>query len=443
MPNAKHASRPDFETLLLRFQQRKACVAVIGMGYVGFPLAIAVHQQGFSVLAHDVDAQKIEALNKGKSYLSGIPDASIHTMLSQGRFRADTDAASLQAADAILICVPTPLTGEYEPDLSYVTDTAKMIAPQLRPGQLVVLESTTYPGTTRDVVKPLLEASGLQCGRDFYLAYSPEREDPSNGFYSTHTIPKVVSADDPQSQALVMALYRNIVTEVVPVSSTATAEAVKLTENIFRSINIAMVNELKMVFTAMGINVWEVINAAKTKPFGFMPFYPGPGVGGHCIPIDPFYLSWKAKQHGVSTPLIELAGRINDQMPHYVIERLRAGMPLEGSRILLLGITYKANVDDMRESPALVLFDLLLRHGARVDYHDPYIAVIPPTREHDALAGIRSVALTPKNIAGYDAVIIVTDHAGIDYAEVVRHGKRVVDTRNVTAGFSNSHIIRA
>ena len=438
-----------YEALLASFKDRKATVAIMGMGYVGFPLAIATHKQGFSVLAFDIDAQKIEKLNQGKSYLKGIADDEIGNMVKAGRFRATTDVQALKNADALIMCVPTPLTKNREPDLSYVESTAQMIASQLRAGQLIVLESTTYPGTTEEVIKPMLEATGLKCGEDFFLAYSPEREDPGNGYFSTHTIPKVVGADDEKSQALSIALYDNIVSKAVLVSSAATAEAVKLTENIFRSVNIALVNELKMVFSKMDIDVWEVINAAKTKPFGFMPFYPGPGVGGHCIPIDPFYLTWKSREFGMPTRFIELAGQINERMPGYVITHLREGMDkhlrkgLNGSRILMLGVAYKKDVDDMRESPSLIIFERLQEAGAIVEYHDPFIPVIPHTREHDKLAGIASVPLNAKALAGYDAVLIATDHSNIDYKMVVQNSKLLVDTRNATAGMTEPYIVRA
>ncbi len=440
----------DFGELLLKIEQCKATVAIMGMGYVGFPLALATHKQGYAVVAFDIDAEKVKKLNGGVSYLKGVADTDIQAMAKDNRFYATTDVQALQVADVLIVCVPTPLTKNREPDLSYVEDTTRMIASQLRPGQIVVLESTTYPGTTDELIKPILEANGLRCGEDFFLAYSPEREDPGNGFFSTHSIPKVVGADDAKSQTLAVALYNNIVSKAVLVSSSATAEAVKLTENIFRSVNIALVNELKMVFSKMGIDVWEVIEAAKTKPFGFMPFYPGPGVGGHCIPIDPFYLTWKSREFGMPTRFIELAGQINERMPGYVIDCLRIGMDkhlrkgLNGSRILMLGIAYKKDVEDMRESPALIIFEKLQGFGAAVDYHDPYIPVIPHTREHDALTGIASVECNAKTLAGYDAVIIATDHTDVDYAMVVKHAKLVVDTRNATAKFGNlAHIVRA
>lgn len=443
---AKKAATPklvvgavDFPALLAKFKGCKATIAILGMGYVGFPLAIATHAKGYNVIAFDIDRAKVEQLNKGKSYLKGIGNDAVSKMLKKGRFTATSDAAKLKQADALIMCVPTPLTKNREPDMSYVVATTETIAAHLRPGQLVVLESTTYPGTTAELLTPMLEAKGLTAGKDFFIAYSPEREDPGNGFFSTHTIPKVVGADDKKSQQLACAFYSNVVTKAVPVSTAATAEAVKLTENIFRSVNIALVNELKMVFDRMGIDVWEVVDAAKTKPFGFMPFYPGPGVGGHCIPIDPFYLTWKSREYGMPTRFIELAGQINEHMPDYVIDRMREALDtrfkkgLNGSRILVLGIAYKRDVDDLRESPSLFVFERLLKAGAIVDYHDPIITGIMATREHPTLTGRKSVPLTPAQLKQYDAVIITTPHTTVDYALVAKHSKLVVDTRNSAA----------
>lgn len=340
--------------------------------------------------------------------------------------------------DAILICVPTPLTRFREPDLQFVISTGEAIATHLRPGQLVVLESTTWPGTTDEVLKPILEAGGLRSGDDFFLAYSPEREDPGNPDHGATTVPKVVGGDGDAALRLVTTLYGQVVGDIVPVSSAATAEAVKLTENIFRAVNIALANELKLVYDRMGIDVWEVIDAAKTKPFGYMPFYPGPGLGGHCIPIDPFYLTWKAREYGLSTRFIELAGEINTDMPRHVVRRLadaldaRAGKGLNGARILLVGLAYKKNVDDTRESPALTIIELLEERGAAVDYYDPYVAEIPMTREHAPLAGRRSVEWNPTALSDYDAAFICTDHDDVNYAELVAHSRLVVDTRNAT-----------
>lgn len=440
----------DVDVLLAKFTDCKATVAILGMGYVGFPLALATHAKGYDVLAFDIDARKVDMLNAGKSYLKGITDREISQMVEAGRFHATNQSSQLQKADVLIMCVPTPLTKNREPDMSYVEATTETIAAELRPGQLVVLESTTYPGTTAEVMTPMLEATGLRAGVDFFVAYSPEREDPGNGLFSTHSIPKVVGADDAQALKLALALYNNIVTKAVPVSSAATAEAVKLTENIFRSVNIALVNELKIVFEKMGIDVWEVINAAKTKPFGFMPFYPGPGVGGHCIPIDPFYLTWKSREYGMPTRFIELAGQINERMPGYVIDRLREGLDrhyrkgINGSKILVLGIAYKSDVDDMRESPSLFVFERLQGFGAQVDYHDNFIPEIPHTREHDHLAGLKSVTLTAESLASYDAVVICTKHKDVDYDFVTQHSKLVVDTRNATENVKDkTYVIKA
>lgn len=439
MPNAKpklSETAVQFEALLAKFANCEATIAIMGMGYVGFPLALATFAKGYHVLAYDVDAKKVDMLNSGKSYLKGIEDKAIAEMAAAKRFTATCDAKELAKADALIMCVPTPLTKNREPDMSFVEATTATIAQGLRTGQLVVLESTTYPGTTTELLKPMLEEKGLRAGEDFFLAFSPEREDPGNGFYSTHSIPKVVGADDDKSRVLAMALYSNVVSKAVPVSTSATAEAVKLTENIFRSVNIALVNELKMVYERMGIDIWEVIEAAKTKPFGFMPFYPGPGVGGHCIPIDPFYLTWKSREYGMPTRFIELAGQINERMPDYVIGKLRealdaqSGKGLKGANILILGISYKKDVDDMRESPSMFLFEKLEDAGAKVSFHDPVIPTIPPTREHKRLTGKKSVTIDAKSIAGYDAVLIATEHTAVDYAMVAKHAKLVVDTRN-------------
>jgi UDP-N-acetyl-D-glucosamine dehydrogenase len=421
-----------------RLARRAAEIVVIGLGYVGLPLLKAVAEAGFRALGLDIDPHKVAELNAGRSYIQHIADATIATLRQSGRFAASVDFAQVARADVLLICVPTPLTRHREPDLGFVVRTAEAIAPHLRPGQLVVLESTTYPGTTTEVVKPILERSGLRSGESLFLAYSPEREDPGNPAFTTTRIPKVVGGDGDAALQLALAFYRQIVAQVVPVSSTEVAEAVKLTENIFRAVNIALVNELKVVFDAMAIDVWEVIDAAKSKPFGYMPFYPGPGLGGHCIPIDPFYLTWKAREHDIATRFIELAGEINTAMPRYVVERLaqaldaRFAKGLNGAAILLIGLAYKKNVDDMRESPALTIMDLLEARGARLAYHDPHLPVVPPSREHGRFAGRRSIALTADRIQSFDAVLIVTDHDGIDYDALVAAARLVVDTRNAT-----------
>ena len=439
------------QVLLRRLRSRDATIGVVGLGYVGLPLALACVQAGFRVIGFDINATRIEAINAGERVISYLDEATTQAALASGRFTASNDFAELSVPDAILICVPTPLTRHRDPDLSYVIATSEAIAKTLRPGQLVVLESTTWPGTTREVVQPLLEQGGCKVGHDCFLAFSPEREDPGNLNYSTRSIPKVVGADDAASLAVAKALYEAVVAEVVTVSSAAAAEATKLTENIYRAVNIALVNELKLVYGEMNIDVWEVIAAAATKPFGFVPFYPGPGLGGHCIPVDPFYLTWKAREYGMETRFIELAGQINTNMPKVVVDRLaaalneRAGKAVNGSRILLLGMAYKPNVEDVRESPSLVLMELLEGRGALCDFHDPHVETIPATREHASLAGRRSVAIDAAGLAGYDAVLIATDHASVDYALVAAYGKLVVDTRNTLArrGLATDRVIKA
>jgi len=441
----------QLDELLEAVGTRHYRVGIIGLGYVGLPLARVFRDQGFPVLGFDVDPDRVAELNAGRSYIRHFAHETIVRMRAGGGFEATDNFDRLDAADAILVCVPTPLNAHREPDMTYVEATAAQIARRLRPGQLVVLESTTYPGTTEDVVKPVLEATGLVSGRDFYLAYSPEREDPGNTTYSTARIPKVVGGDGEAASRLAAALYEPVVAGVVPVANTRTAEAVKLTENIFRSVNIALVNELKQIYEAMGIDIWEVIEAAKTKPFGYMPFYPGPGLGGHCIPIDPFYLTWKAREVELPTRFIELAGEINTAMPRQVVRRLaealnaRRARAMNGARILLLGMAYKKNVDDIRESPSFKLMELLEAAGARVDFHDPYVPVIPETREHPRLAGRAGVALTEDMLRGCDVVLIATDHDDVDYALVHRAAGLVVDTRNVMRrhGLAGDHVVKA
>jgi UDP-N-acetyl-D-glucosamine dehydrogenase len=437
MTIGKHRENALADALRQRLAEHTARIGIIGLGYVGLPLAVAFGEAGFEVVGFDVDAAKVERLNGGASYIRHIPSQSIGKLVKQGRFRATADYSELRALDAVLICVPTPLTRQREPDLRFVTATASAVAQHLQPGRLVVLESTTWPGTTDEVVRPILEEGPLESGVDLFLAYSPEREDPGNRDHRTATIPKVVGGDGEMALALAQTLYGQIVDEVVPVASTATAEAVKLTENIFRAVNIALVNELKLVYERMGIDVWEVIEAAKSKPFGYMPFYPGPGLGGHCIPIDPFYLTWKAREYGLSTRFVELAGEINTEMPRHVVERLAqaldadTGKGLNGARILVLGIAYKKNVDDTRGSPAFVIIEMLEARGATVAFHDPYVTEIPPTRDHASLVGRRSVDLDDKTLSEFDAVLIVTDHDAVDYELLVAHSRLVVDTRNV------------
>ncbi len=437
--------------LQARIETGTATIGVIGMGYVGLPLAIAFGEAQCPVLAFDVDPAKIEALSAGRSYIKHIAEERVAPLVERGKLRATADLGRLGEADVVVICVPTPLSRHLEPDLKYVEATTEAIARTLRRGQLVILESTTYPGTTRQVMQPILEASGLVAGKDFFLAYSPEREDPGNPTYSTTKIPKVVGADDPVSADLALALYRHIVPQAIHVSSAATAEAVKITENVFRAVNIALVNELKLIFTAMDIDVWEVIDAAKSKPFGFMPFYPGPGLGGHCIPIDPFYLTWKAREYNQHTKFIELAGQINADMPQHVIRVLadtldaRFGRGLRGARVLVVGVAYKKNVEDIRESPSLRLMELIEARGATADFHDPHVAQIDNTREHPTLNFRRGVAWDPARIAGYDAVLIATDHDVVDYAALADAAKLVVDTRNACgrAGVVSDTVVRA
>lgn len=434
-----------------RFRDKRATVGVIGLGYVGLPLCLAAANSGLQVLGFDIDGAKPDMIAEGHSYLCHIPSEVIAKTVATGRFTATADFTRLSEPDALLICVPTPLTAHLEPDLSFVENTTREIAKRLRPGQIVVLESTTYPGTTDDVLLPILETSGLKCGRDFQLAFSPEREDPGNPNFSTSTIPKVVGANTAEALDIVQALYGNFVGTVVPVSSTRIAEAVKLTENIFRAINIALMNELKVVYEPMKVDVWEVIDAAKTKPFGFMPFYPGPGLGGHCIPIDPFYLTWKAREYGIATRFIELAGQINSGMPQHVTNRLALALDmhqrkgLNGSRILILGIAYKKNVDDMRESPALRLIELIEARGATTDYFDPLVPEIPPTREHAALTGRKSQPWSQDLASRYDAVLLVTDHDKVDYAAILDSAVLVVDTRNACrrAGLASPKLVLA
>lgn len=433
------------------YKDKTAVIGIVGMGYVGIPLALACWTAGFRVVGFDIDPDKVEALNAGRSYIKHIPASEIAGAVEDGRLRATTNFADAKSVDAILICVPTPLTAHREPDLGYVERTAEALAPHLRTGQLIVLESTTWPGTTVEVMKPVLERYGLKSGRDFYLAFSPEREDPGNPRYSARSIPKVVGGDGPVALKLAAALYGAIVPEVIPVSSTQTAEAVKLTENIFRAVNIALVNELKVVYEAMGIDVWEVIDAAKTKPFGFMPFYPGPGLGGHCIPIDPFYLTWKAREFDISTRFIELAGEINTSMPNYVVDRLareldrRAGRGLNGANILLIGVAYKKNVEDIRESPAFKLIELIEKRGAHTDFYDPHVETIPRTREHPEMAGRARIAWSEEAISGYDAALIVTDHDDVDYPALCKAARLVIDTRNACAraGVVADNVVKA
>jgi UDP-N-acetyl-D-glucosamine dehydrogenase len=419
-----------------KISDRTAVIGIIGMGYVGLPLTLLFSEKGFRVLGFDVDRSKIDALQKGGSYIKHLDGGRLKLARSSGRLEATADFARLSEPDAILICVPTPLTPQREPDLSYVSETARQIAPRLRAGQLVVLESSTYPGTTDELVRGILETPELKSGRDFFLAFSPEREDPGNRSFSTATIPKVIGGTDPLSGDLAQALYDQVIAKTVRVSSARAAEASKLVENIFRAVNIALVNELKIVFDKMGIDVWEVLDAASTKPFGFMRFNPGPGWGGHCIPLDPFYLSWKAREFGAASRFIELAGEINVAMPAYVVEKIQYALnarlkPVKGSRVLVLGLAYKKDIDDPRESPAFEVIEHLLKSEAIVSYHDPYIPQAPRMRSWPDLPPMTSIPLTPELLASSDAVVIVTDHSSVDYEMVVRYAPVVVDTRGV------------
>jgi UDP-N-acetyl-D-glucosamine dehydrogenase len=412
-------------------------VGVIGLGYVGLPLVHVFWQAGLHTVGFDIDPGKIERLARGETYIKHFASDNVRVMNASGRFRATADFAELADVDAVLICVPTPLNPQREPDLSYVVTTTEMIARHLHPQMLVVLESTTYPGTTAEIVQPILESSGLKIGSDVLLAFSPEREDPGSG-YETRKIPKIVGGINEQSGAAAEQLYALGFAQVHRVRDTQTAEAVKITENIFRAVNIALVNELKIAYTKMGIDVWDVIDAAKTKPFGFMPFYPGPGLGGHCIPIDPFYLSWRAKQFNVDTHFIELAGVVNRAMPGLVVDKLcealanGSGKSLKGADILIMGVAYKKNVDDLRESPALQIMEILKERGGRVSFHDPYIPEILPTREHASLQGMKSVPFDEATISKFDAALITTDHGNVDYASLVAWSRLIVDTRNAT-----------
>ena len=434
-----------------RFADRSAVVGVIGLGYVGLPLCLATAERGFRVVGFDIDPAKVDLLTAGESYFRHIAPDRIAAAGRAGRFTATSDLARLADADAVILCVPTPLTRQREPDLSFVRSTAESVSAHLRRGHLVVLESTTYPGTTHEVVRPILERTGLRSGRDFFLAYSPEREDPGNADFATSDIPRVVGAHGADAQRAAESLYGAIVARTVGVSTLATAEAVKLTENIFRAVNIALVNELKVVFDAMGIDVWEVIEAAKTKPFGYMPFYPGPGLGGHCIPIDPFYLTWKAREFGIVTRFIELAGEVNTAMPSRVVDRVveslsaHSGLAVRGARILILGLAYKKNVDDLRESPAFKIIELLARRGATVTFYDPFVRKVPSTREHPNVPASVLPTWSAAALGEFDAAVICTDHDEVDYEMLAQSSQLIVDTRNVCArrGISGTHIVKA
>ena len=437
--------KPEF------FKGARLRVGIIGCGYVGLPLALRFAEAGHRVTGFDTDPNKVQKLNHGQSYIQHIPNSKVQQFVQSRHFNATTDFSRLTEADAILICVPTPLDQRREPDLSYVENTAKSIRPHLRRGQLVVLESTTYPGTTEDLVLPILEQAGMKCpvahgpendqiATDFFLAFSPEREDPGNKQFGLAQIPKVVGGVNPPSGRAAVSLYAQIVARVVPVSSTRAAEMAKLLENIFRSVNIALVNELKLLAMRMGIDIWEVIDAAATKPFGFMPFYPGPGLGGHCIPVDPFYLAWKAREYDFSTRFIELAGEVNTAMPYHVVESLSGALnerqkAVKGARVLVLGVAYKKDVDDLRESPSLKIIELLTARGAKLDYNDPYFPELHRMRHYN-FEGMKSVPLNPEAMASYDCVLIATDHSSYDYQMIVESAQLVVDTRNATRRIS-------
>lgn len=443
------------DTLRSKVQSGNALVGIIGLGYVGLPLAHALHAGGLRILGFDTDPKKIEALARGKSYIKHLGDSVAQGLAESGRFEPTSDLTRLGEPDVLIVCVPTPLGHHQEPDLSYVVKSAEAIGRVARPGQLAILESTTYPGTTRsEFAHSLLGAASergvtLTLGEDYFIAFSPEREDPGRRSHTTRSTPKLVGGLDANAARLAAAVYRRGLDHVVEVSSAEVAESAKLLENIFRAVNIAMVNEMKVVLTAMGIDIWEVIAAASTKPFGFMPFHPGPGLGGHCIPIDPYYLTWKAKEFGKATRFIELAGEVNTSMPRYVVEQVGSALnrnhkPVAGSRVLILGLAYKADIDDSRESPSFELIHLLRAQGATVDYSDPHIPATWPARKHDL--AMKSVPLSPKTLASYDAVIIATAHKAFDYAMIAQHARLIIDTRNAMAGFAadlRSRLVKA
>ena len=424
-----------------KIKDKKTKIGIIGMGYVGIPLGLEFAGTGFSVTGFDKDSARVKEINSGKQVIKHIPAKSMNEFVKKNNGSSTTEFSEIRDMDCLIICVPTPLDEHEQPDMSYIESASKEIGKNLRKGQLIVLESTTYPGTTREIVKPILEKSKLEAGKDFFLAYSPEREDPGNKEFSISVIPKVMGGLTDNCLRLTSNLYKNIVSETVEVSSLETAEATKLMENIFRAVNIAMVNELKLIFSRMGINIWEVIDAAKTKPFGFMPFYPGPGMGGHCIPIDPFYLSWKAKEYNTEAKFIELAGEINRKMTEHIVHRIGRSLnddkkSIRGSKILIVGVAYKKDIDDMRESPALRIMDLLKHKGAKITYHDPNVKNVGP---------LKSLDLTQNTINEQDAIVIITDHTNIDYKSLGKHAKLIVDSRNIMATVKNpkARVIRA
>ena len=430
-------------SFIKKTEDKTLTVGVIGLGYVGLPLVLSYAARGYHVIGFDVDLTKIEALQAGQSYIKHIDSAPIAEYVTDGRFKATSDFERIGEVDAVIICVPTPLSAHREPDLSYIEATLEAMVPFLKPGQLVSLESTTYPGTTLEVVKPRIESGGLEVGESISLVFSPEREDPGNENFAGPVIPKVIGGVTQGCLERGLALYGAIYAKVVPVSSPSVAEFTKLLENIYRAVNIGLVNEMKIVASAMGVDIWEVIDAAKTKPFGFTAFYPGPGLGGHCIPIDPFYLTWKAREYGLHTRFIELAGEINRSIPEYVVERTAGALnvlkkPVNGSRVLLIGLAYKANVDDMRESPTFESMDLLKERGALVSYHDPHIAKIMPTREHAEWTGLESVTWDQENISSYDCVIVATKHDACDFKQLAKWAPCIVDTRNAMEGIETA-----
>lgn len=439
-----------FEDVARDIQEKRLLVGVIGLGYVGLPLARAFWSAGFKVLGVDVDPKKIGMLKRGESYLKHLGEEYIRHMAGSDRFDATHDLGQLGKADAIIVCVPTPLGKHLEPDLTYIEQTTDAIARVLRRGQLIALESTTYPRTTRDIMLPRLESSGLVCGKDYFLAFSPEREDPGRKDHNTQSIPKLVGGIDEPSGELAAALYRQAIQQIIKVSSAEVAEAAKLLENIYRAVNIALINEMKMVLTAMGIDVWEVVEAAATKPFGFQAFYPGPGLGGHCIPIDPFYLTWKAREVGQPTRFIELAGMVNQMMPEWVVHKTMLalndrGKSVRGSRVLVLGLAYKPNIDDVRESPSFELIEQLRTLGAHVDYNDPHVPQTHPMRHYPHMPRMTSVPLDKETLSQYDCVLVATNHAAYDWQLVADHAPLIVDTRNALAGVSGKrdHVVKA
>lgn len=440
-----------FENMKKKMADKSAKVAVIGLGYVGLPQAAAFAETGWHVTGVDIDDRRVAMLNNGESDIERVPGAIVKSLVDAGRFKATTDATALRQADIILICVPTPLNLYREPDLTPVVSAAEMICQNLVKGQLIIFQSTSYPGTTAEVIGARITKAGFELGKDIYLAFSPEREDPGNASHHLRNTPKLVGADDPVSRDLAALLFGSVIETVVQMSSARAAEAAKLTENIFRSVNIALVNELKMIFDGMNIDIWEVIDAAKTKPFGFMPFYPGPGLGGHCIPIDPFYLTWKARAFAMPTRFIELAGEVNTDMPFWVVERVakavdeKMGKGLTVSKVLIVGAAYKKNVADMRESPSLRVIELFRNRGAQVEYYDPYVPNLPYSSHHPELAGMSSIEPTKEKLAEYDAVVICTDHDHVDYQAMADSAKILIDTRNVVRrkGINAANLVMA